>query len=321
MKQTSRSSDRDTVVFLIWRDLPYTKRMAIGFSLIFLGFLLQWYSNSTFSGVIPLLAGNALLLVRGYDNRIEFKGFDPAEQWQKVEWERLIQLQELDKKMLRWDRSFMDITNTRGMLTFLTLALFLFMLYLGSYAPEGDPAQRILAVDIALLFLPHWFTGTRQIARKPGLLLKAKTLEQALNAARPEEQGHKVEVMMLRKGKEQKLPEDIKIRVMPQKAPEDFLGLYAQVVLNNVQGKSYPYFYVVLVARPSLSLQQLIKDLKPPRGVVVEYKPQKDADVLVIRQRTTKKSGYHTKPEKVATLLKLGMTQMQRLLREPLMES
>ncbi|WP_293815036.1 hypothetical protein, partial [Thiolapillus sp.] len=248
---------QDTLVFWLWRNMPYNRRMLISFGLIVLGFLLQWYSGEIFSGVIPLLAGNALLLVRGYDNRVEFKGFDPGQQWQKVERRRLYELEELDRKMKRWDRSFIDITNAWGVVTFVLLVAGLFMMYVFFDTHSAYQGLAVIPVDMGILLLPHWFFGTRTLQRKPGLLIKVGVLLRVLDLAkRP---GLQRDAMMLLKGKEKAMPEDVKIRLLPDDAPEDFLGLYGQVVINNVQGKSYPYFYMVLVARPGMGLQACLR--------------------------------------------------------------
>lgn len=306
------ASDQDTVVYWLWRDLVYRKRMAIAFGLIVLGLLLQWYSGEVFAGVFPLIAGNALLLVRGYDNRVEFKGYDPSRQWQQVEPARLTDLKHLDKKMQRWDRSFIDITNGRGLFTF---ALLVALLVLSFIVIERSGEYRLLLaipVNAAILFLPHWFTGTRRILRMPGLLIKAETLDKVLKQA--EQQGDQVDVLMLLKGKEKTLPQDIKIKIAPEEAPRDFLGLYGQVVINPVQGSSYPYFYVVMVARPGLGLKRLANGFSPPDGTVAEYKEKDGVEILVLRQFTTKTSGYHTKQETVRALLQLGLALMHKLL-------
>ncbi|WP_456374437.1 hypothetical protein [Thiolapillus sp.] len=312
--------DADAVVFWLWRNLAYRKRMLSAFGLILLGLLLQWYSGEVFAGFFPLVAGNALLLVRGYDNRTQFAGFSPSSQWQRVERSRLTELKDFDKKIRRWDRSFIDITNIRGVISFLLLVFLLVLMYVGFRDSRHYQQLVAIPIDMAILFLPHWFTGTRRILRLPGLLIKAETLEKALNETNPEDQGLKLDVLMLLKG-EAKLPDDIKIRIEPADAPQDFLGLYGQVVLNNVQGKSYPYFYVVLVARPGLGLKELRDRIDPPDKTVVEFREQDGVEVLVLRQFTTKRSGYLTTPDTVRKLLRFGMEQMHRLLGEPLIKS
>ncbi|WP_419606952.1 hypothetical protein [Thiolapillus sp.] len=303
---------QDTLVFWLWRNMPYNRRMLISFGLIVLGFLLQWYSGEIFSGVIPLLAGNALLLVRGYDNRVEFKGFDPGQQWQKVERRRLYELEELDRKMKRWDRSFIDITNAWGVVTFVLLVAGLFMMYVFFDTHSAYQGLAVIPVDMGILLLPHWFFGTRTLQRKPGLLIKVGVLLRVLDLAkRP---GLQRDAMMLLKGKEKAMPEDVKIRLLPDDAPEDFLGLYGQVVINNVQGKSYPYFYMVLVARPGMGLKAVSDRLDLPGEIIGEFKRQIDVEILVLRQFTTKTSGYHTDDEMVEQLLRVPMKAMQILL-------
>jgi len=317
MNASTMSADTDdnaTVVFWFWRNLNYQKRMLLSFSLLALGLLLQWYFVNIVVGVLPLLAGNALLLVRGYDNRVEFKGFDPSQQWQKVERSRLAELRHLDRKIESWDRSYIDITNGRGIFTFILMLLFLWFCVAFIDSHRALEYFLVIPVDMAILFLPHWFTGTRRILRLPALLIKAETLETVLDKIRPEEQGDQVDVLMLLKGKQSVLPEDIKIRIEAENAAEEFLGLYGQVVINNVQGKSYPYFYAVMVARPGLGLAAQAKQFRPPKGVVAEYKEKDGVDILVIRQYTTKKSGYHTSAKKTETLLRLGLEQMHKLL-------
>jgi len=76
----------------------------------------------------------------------------------------------------------------------------------------------------------------------------------------------------------------------------DFLGLYGQVVLNDVQGTSYPYFYVVLVAKDGFGLRDAYQQFQPDEDITKEFKREDQVEVMVIRQYTTDKSGYHTKP-------------------------
>ncbi|BAO45643.1 hypothetical protein [Thiolapillus brandeum] len=310
---SSVSNVRDAVVFWVLPGMNYSRRMLMAFGLILLGLLLQWYSGEVFAGVFPLIAGNALLLVKGYDNRVEFAGFSPSSQWQKVERSRLAELKDFDRKVRRWDRSFIDITNGWGIFTFVLLVFLLMLMHVGFTESRQYRLLDAIPVDMAILFLPHWFTGTRRVLRLPGLMIKSDVLSRVLREVDPESRGDKVEVLMLLKGKDSKLPDDIKIKIEPAHGPEGFLGLYGQVVINAVQGKSYPYFYVVLVARPGNGIRALARAFDPPEGMVVELRNQDGVEVLVIRQHTTRRSGYHTKPERVRELLEAGLQQMHGL--------
>jgi len=65
-----------------------------------------------------------------------------------------------------------------------------------------------------------------------------------------------------------------------------------------VQGTSYPYLYCVLIAQSKAGLfrkhKKLIDTFKDPH-VVIQATYSSEVDVLVIRQKTTRTSGYHTK--------------------------
>ena len=118
---------------------------------------------------------------------------------------------------------------------------------------------------------------------------------------------------MLLKGSDAKIPDDIKFKVDVEGRHPDFLGLYGQVVLNEVQGSSYPYFYVVLVARQGFGLADAHREYKSPRRIISEIKNQGQVEVLVIRQKTTKKSGYHTNPKKSAQIFLEGLELAEQI--------
>ena len=78
--------------------------------------------------------------------------------------------------------------------------------------------------------------------------------------------------------------------------PEDFLGLQFQVALNDVQGTKYPYLYAVIVAKKPFGLLQnhMQAISSAAQSLTVEPSREEDVEVIVIRQTTTKQSGYHT---------------------------
>ncbi len=91
------------------------------------------------------------------------------------------------------------------------------------------------------------------------------------------------------------------------------LGLYGQVVINAVQGKSYPYFYVVLVAENGSKLKRLYLHYTPPSGIISVFKSQAKVDVFIVRQKTSKTSGYHTKPDRIQRIFGEGLDLMRHL--------
>jgi hypothetical protein len=84
------------------------------------------------------------------------------------------------------------------------------------------------------------------------------------------------------------------------------------VVLNEVQGSSFPYFYVVLVARRDSGLRSLYDDFSAPAEIISEFKYQDDVEVLVVRQKTTKTSGYHTKTPAALRIFTEGLNLAEK---------
>lgn len=309
MSRLSLSNDeRGILVFKLWPNLGYRRRMQISFGLIILGFITQWLTGMAFPGVLVLLAGNALLLVTGYHNKVEFGSYNPAAQWQKTTLVQLDELVELEKKIKRWDRSTMDVSNPLGLVVFVVLLLLFFF-----WISNSHGSSRIIAIDAAALLLPHWLTGFRRMLRLPGLMVKVDTLKDLLGSKTSGSGEYQPELLVLLKGTDEKLPDDVKFKIMPNEPMEKFLGLYGQVVINAVQGKSYPYFYVVLVAEKGSELNNLYQNYTPPSGIISEFKSQKNVDVFILRQKTSKTSGYHTKPDRVLSIFREGLHLMQDL--------
>lgn len=294
--------DRGIVVFLLLPSVAYGTRLIASFGLIAVGLVIQVVTGTFLAGCVPLIAGNILLLVKGYDNRVDPGQFDPELHWEPVELSKLQEIKELDQKIRRWDRSALDISNPLGVVVFLLVAAPIVAV---AFLYPGAP--RLLALDAAVLLAPHWITGIRSILVRPKLVVQIDAIESVLNDAEERLSRHTVTLMMLLGEGEARIPEDIKFKVELADHHEDFLGLYGQAVLNDVQGTSYPYFYVVLVARKGYGLGDAYRKYHPPKNITKEYKPQGEVEVMVIRQHTTETKGYHTKPAHARTILFAGL--------------
>ena len=118
------------------------------------------------------------------------------------------------------------------------------------------------------------------------------------------------------------MPINARVFIRFPDGPSDFLGVQFQVALNNVQGTNYPYLYAVIVAKKEFELleQYLVTvrtriqrkaDEQKKSGLLamfqyeekgkltIESSRESDVEVIVIRQHTTKQSGYHSKPEAI----------------------
>lgn len=307
-------SDRGTVVFLIFKSLPYGVRIVISAILVLSGFAIQYVTYAVLPGLIPVLAGSLLLLVKGYDNRVTMGKYNPVVQWENISNAQVDKLLQMHKKIISWDRSALDITNVLGFWVFVILALILTFLFIRG-SNLVSTSYNILAFDIMVLIVPHWFTGVRRILTMPVLLMKIKFLRMVQNAAQDKLKTLKINFMVQLRGqkKSKTLPYDMKLRVNLADPPAGFLGMYVQVNANDVNGTKYPYLYTVLVAEPEFDLKRKTQDYKPSKGIIREYSVQKEVDVLVIRQFTTYTGGYHTKTSTMQTIFNESLEVMMGL--------
>jgi hypothetical protein len=278
--------------------------MLLGFGCILAGFVLQYYLNSIspyylflraiIPGAVLILVGNLLLVVRGYDNRVKFGKYSPSAGWERVDKEKLLEVEQFVKQIKKWDRSLLDVSNSLGCAPFVLLLLVIIVVFSYGISRLHTPIL-ILSVDAAVLLLPHWLTGKKSIMTQPNLLLKTKLIKKLLDDIEGLLKNHQVDYFMLLKGDKTKVPDDVKFRVRIHNQHPDFLGFYGQIVTNMVGSTTYPYFYVVLVAKKEYGLQEAFNNYAAPRKITKEYKVQDDVEVFVIRQTTTRTSGYHTK--------------------------
>lgn len=300
-----------TVVFWLWRSLPYLVRMLLGFGCIIDGLVLQIMMAQILPGCLLVALGNALLLVRGYNNRVDAASYDAAAAWERVELAQVQQIKELHGRMQRWDRSAVDISNGLGGFVLVLLAGVLLLAMAACSLPEAMRAM--IVVNSAILLLPHWLTGTRRVLTQPALLIKTATYEAVLKALPAGLQQHTVEFYVLLKGKNVRMPQDVKFRVRLAGQKETFLGLYGQTAINTVQGSSYPYFYAVLVAKKDFGLDRLRQRTKTPSNMTLEFSQEGDVEVLVVRQTTTKTSGYHTKDSVAQAIMAEGLRMAEQV--------
>jgi hypothetical protein len=306
-------SEQGVVVFHIWKNLSYSLRILISMSLILVGLFLQYQTMQVIPWILFVLAGNMLLLVKGYDNRIKLGTYNADSEWVTSDREHLTKLVELNAKVKRWDVSALDITSGLGFFAFLGIIGLVIILF-ATDAFILVSTSVMLVLNLAALVLPHWFTGIKRITTLPNIVNKAKLFLSISDDFHAHLVNDSVSFLMLLRGKDQKLPLDVKMKIKFRDQPQDFLGFYAQIALNNVQGQDYPYFYVVLVSKQSAELIKRKEQIVHlPENVISEYSCQDGNEILVIRQYTTNKSGYFTDNNAVAKIFKAGLDAYQLL--------
>ncbi len=302
---------RDSVRFYLAKNLTYRTRIGLTLILLAIGFILQIYLMNPIYGAPFLLAGIFLVLVKGYDSRVRIKGFQQDPNWKTVSIEKIQEIDQLRKKSRKWDSDALDISNPLG---FFSLVLFAALaasvsLILGLVA--GDMrVTTILIIDAALFMIPLWFTGMRFILKQPNLAIKVRillNLYETFEAIKKEGEKFKPALLLAQGEKGEAYPVDARFSIALPGSPEGFYGLQAQINLNVVQGTSYPYFYCVLAAKHGFGLSRYEDKIKLEKNIICEYQEDTRAEVLVIRQYTTKKSGYHTKDPQCAEILRVAL--------------
>ena len=305
---TPNPSDKDMMEFLLWKSLPYSVRLFIGISAILAGLALQYHFYSLLPGIFVVFAGNLFLLPRGVTNKVKSGTYNPSTDWEKIEKHKIDEFEAFHKKIQKWDSTAIDISNLKGGCLFFLLSISVCVVLIFSLE-TGNAVTAIMTTNIAVLLFPYWFAGKRSIAVVPMTLKKIKLVKHVLSEYESELKDKKdtsplaIDYYFLLKNKH--LPEDFKIKVNIPGQHKDFLGLYAQMSVN--QG-IYLYFYTVLVAKKGFGLHKIHSTYSTPKKLIAEFKDQSDVEVLVLRQDTQAvASGYITTNKQALYIFKEGL--------------
>jgi len=314
MNETSMSDKHPSVVvFKLWKSLSYQKRIVVSFSLILCGLILQYFTLTLLPGIPLVVIGTFLILPKGYDNRLDLGKFHPGAEWEKVNQKKVVDFIIIERKMKRWDRSLIDISNPLGIFAFLAVLLGLGILGF-QLLDRVDVSIKLIFWNAIILILPLWFTGLRRISLIPNMTRKIKLILGIIVDMEPQLKEHNVDYFFQLQGEANQAPKDVKFRINIKDHHCDFLGLYGQIVMNQVQNQPYPYFYVVLVSKKNFGLEQTFQNHTIGHPFKVEFKKQGDVDVLVIRQNTkTVKKGYYTKPKQALEIFKQGLNLAEQV--------
>ncbi|GAB4295319.1 MAG: hypothetical protein Kow0068_19990 [Marinilabiliales bacterium] len=293
-------SERDIIVFHIWKSLNYNVRIALSILLLVSGFVTQVILFSLFPGIVLVFAGILLVLVKGYNNKVDFGKFSADSEWEKTDIKYVKNIDDITRKMKKWDKNPFDITNTLGFFVFILIIIgSIILINILSNYYSNYSAMWIIIANIITIVVPFWMTGTTKISLLPKLIVKSKLLQDIYDNYSKLIKPHQIEFYIQLAGKEKRIPKDLKIKVNFENQPENFLGVYGQVSINSVNGNNYPYFYCVIVTYKDFGLKEFFNKITSPKGIIKKYKLQNDVEIIVIRQYTTKTSGYYTNEKTV----------------------
>ncbi len=297
----------DHRVYLILDRISPQLRGLISTLLIAAGFILQLDAKNILVG-IPLIVG---CLVFNLMKGIKIKRVIAEKlQWQEVTPAKIEQIFAQCQRIKKF-RTF----GIQAIIIYIIIVVFLFSFAFPLLSLLRLQFGIIAALfDALILFSGLIFTGQRRAWMPPGLDIKARIVKRILESPLVKTPGLKV-IPYLKVGMRQdgSFPQDARVLIKFLDAPEDFIGLQGQISINAVGGKSYPYFYVVIIAKPEFGLLEKFK-VRSIEKLTIEKKHSGDVDVIVIRQHTTKRTGYYTNENAQDYILAQGIKQARSIL-------
>jgi hypothetical protein len=304
--------NQDAIRFYTFKSLSYQKRMAIYLSSIVLGFIIQIITFKVWPGAVFLIFAGIINLIRGYKSNIDLKAFNVESSWTQVDMEKINEVDSFNSRLSKWDKDTLDISNAKGFLMFVlsVLSLFIILAVLRWFSVSST-ALAIFSTDVIILIFPLWFNGLRLIKKQDTLCIKTsmvKSMNAFFNATKKDGEIF-TPYLLLNKDKSGKsIPSDCRFAISFRDMPEGFYGMQGQIHINTVEGRNYPYFYCVIAAKSGFGLKEYLNYVYSPKNVVLKYEEESAAEVIVIRQRTTRRSGYHTKINTCRTIFEIALS-------------
>lgn len=292
-------------------------RVIVFISLFAAGIAIQLTIANFWIGAILIACASLVLLNKGIDSRLHIERYHHNTEWKTSTRQQVEDIIKMDKKLRRWDRTGFEVTSCLGSFLFLVvLVAGFFIVILG--LEENDLNVIFFGGDFLILFIPHFLSGFRRIDMASRVLLYADNCLKAADIAIELNKNVKTDFMTLlaENAKTKALfPKEVKLKMSLENAPDTFLGCYGQLSVNKVGSKDYPYFYTVLIFKPEFDLKKKFNKLKLlNKGMLKEFTSEQGVEVLVLRQVTTRTSGYSTNNKAVRGILVQTFDAYQQLM-------
>jgi len=276
-------------VYLIFDKITPQLRGALSVLLICTGFLFQISSKNILTGLPFIIACLVLNLMKG----ISIKKIRPGRlNWQEVTPAKIDQVLVQCKRIKKFRSK--DLGCFVAFFVFIIFAFSFGMPFLREIASVPFPLVATI-INAIILFIGLALSGRKSAWMPHALDIKTKIVKRMLDSPiiKNDPSLQAVPYLEVGKTKEGSFPNDTRILIKFKDAPSEFIGLQGQISINTVKSRNYPYFYVVLIAKHAFNLLEKFGQHSVDK-LVIERKKTEEVDVIVLRQRTTKTSGYHT---------------------------
>ncbi len=280
------------------------------------GICLQLVTGSFWIGALLVLCASLIMVNKGVDSRLHIERYHHNTEWKTSTRQQIEEIISMDRKLKRWDRSGFEVTSCLGTLLFIVVLVAGFALVIIG-AEEGDQSVIVFGGNFLILFIPHFMSGFKRYDMASRVLIYAKNCLKAADIAAELNKSIKVDFMTLlaeNASTKALYPKEVKLKMTVSGSPESFLGCYGQLSINKVGATDYPYFYTVLIFKPEFNLVDKFNKLTLRNTAMLkEYTTEQGVEVLVLRQTTTRTSGYSTNEKAVRGILAQTFETYQQL--------
>jgi hypothetical protein len=301
---------KERKTYLVLDKINPRLRAVVSALLIATGFLLQLSTKNILIG-IPFII---LCLVLNLIKSVTVKRVTPSQlKWQEVTPEKVEQVLAHCRRVKKFR------SQNIGCYIGLIIGIFIFGIFLLPVFNElSVPFSLIVTIVNAVILFSGLMLSGRKSAWMPYALdIKAEIVKRIIElpGVNNDPSLQVIPYLEIGEAKNGSFPNDARVLIRFREAPDAFIGLQGQISINTVKSKQYPYFYVVLLARPAFGLFKKFKRLKLSLdNVTMEQKRAGEVDVIVMRQPTTKTSGYHTNQKTQDYILQNGIRVVKELI-------
>lgn len=287
------------VNYLLLPKVEFRLRGFVTLILFIAGIFIQWSSNNFFVGFPLVLLAGLLHIQKGVKLKRPKGG--------KVVWRS-----GNEKELIKIEAQITRIKKWRG-LNFNTKTAIAFPIFF--ILVFGSPFLGKTAIfiwDLALLFAPIFLTGTRSAWEPPELRTKTENMKKLIQSFPWQSYGgysYNLEFGIMRKV-DSSYPFDVRLKIKKKNQLDQLIGIQGQYSINRIKATEYPYFYIVIIGKKSFDLKARIGRVA---NWTTEFEHDQEAEVAVIRQHTTKTSGYHTPLSTQVAILKTGIEIFDRI--------
>jgi hypothetical protein len=305
----------DPKVYLMFDKISPRLRTLVSAILIAAGFLIQVSTSNILAG-LPFVVFCALLnFVKSVSIK---KTVSEKNEWQEVTTKKIDEVVEHCRKVKKFRSG-----NLGCLIGFVIALVFLGGFLFPVIQEISIPFPLVATIVNAVVLLIGFALSGRKSAWIPRALdEKTRIVKRIIES--PVVKGDSsikaipyLEIGHARQG-QGTFPNDARILIKFIDAPDEFIGVQGQISINTVKSREYPYFYVVLIARQEFRLSKKFRALKIVLdNITIEEKKTAEVDVVVLRQTTTKTSGYHTDQKMQEYILSNSIKVAKRLLSPP----